>query len=130
MKLSAGIIGTVLFTAVATAAFVWMAKRPAVDGNAMSFGMPLQSAAVVEDAIAEDKAPVANEPKMEEVEPEKMEEVTSAPEAGTPEPSNADAPVEIKAEEPAPEATPTDSNESSVEPETMPTTDAPASPAS
>ncbi|MCF6190719.1 MAG: hypothetical protein L3J51_09575 [Cocleimonas sp.] len=125
MKLSAGTIGTLLFTAVATAVFVWMAKRPAVDGSAMNFGMPMQSTAVVEG-----NEPVLNEPKIEEVEPEKMEEATSAPENSTPEPTNTDVPAEIKTEESAPEAMPTDSNESPVEPETMPATDVPTSPAS
>ncbi len=128
MKLSAGTIGTLLFTAVATAAFVWMAQRTpdkSVDRNAMNFGMPIRSAAVVED-----KAPVSVEPKKEEVKPEKIEETTSAPETSTPEPTNTDAPAEIKTEESAPEAMPTDSTESPVEPETMPTTDVPTSPAS
>ena len=100
MKLSAGTIGTLLFTAVATAAFVWMAKRPAVDGSAMNFGMPIQSTAVVEGKAVEDAVPVSNEPNKEEVEPEKMEEATSAPEASAPEPANTDSPAETKTESP------------------------------
>ena len=123
MKLSAGTIGTILFTAVATAAFVWMAKRPVVEGSAMNFGMPMPLA-----TRAEDKAPAFNVPK--EVAPEKMEEATSAPETSAPEPtSNADAPAESKTEELAPEAMPTDSTESPVAPEAIPATDAAPSPA-
>ncbi len=57
MKLSAGTIGTLLFTAVAITAFVFMAKRPAVEGNAMNFGMPIQSTAVEEKV--EEKMPEA-----------------------------------------------------------------------
>ncbi len=48
MKLSAGTIGTVLFTAAGIAVFVLMAKRPAVDGSAMNFGMPISEASVEE----------------------------------------------------------------------------------
>lgn len=125
MKLSAGTIGTLLFAAVAITAFVWMAKRPAVEGNAMNFGMPMQSTTTVED-----KAPVSNEPKKEEVEPEKMEETTPAPEISAPESDNTDAPIEIKTEELSPDVMPTDPTESPVEPETMPASDAPVSPAS
>ena len=142
MKLSAGTVGTLLFTAVAIAAFVWMAKRPAVEGNAMIFGMPAQSTT----AKAEEKAPEVTAPEAEsapeapvapeapaapevkeQAEPEKAEIATpSAPippvnEASTEAPINTDSAVEeTKIEETAPEAIPTDS---------MPATDAPASPA-
>ncbi|KAG1707649.1 Octaprenyl diphosphate synthase [Nymphon striatum] len=39
MKLSSSSIGALLFTAIGTTAFAFMAKRPAVDATAMQFGM-------------------------------------------------------------------------------------------
>ena len=97
MKLSAGTIGTVLFTAAGIAVFVLMAKRPAVDGSAMNFGMPISEASVEEkmpeatmpeeaattttntetttSSTSEASAP--NMPATPEVEPVKTEETTS-----------------------------------------------------
>ncbi len=74
MKLSSNFIGAIIFTALAVVAFVWMAMRPAVEGNAMSFGMPVQS-----EVVAEVLETVPNpEIKTEEViEPEKTEEMNS-----------------------------------------------------
>ncbi len=92
MKLSAGTVATLLFTAVGTAAFVWMAKRPAVDITAMNFGMPIQTTASspekeqpekkAEEAVSEpekkteeaSKEPSASEEKAEPVEQPKTEE--------------------------------------------------------
>ncbi|MEE9310621.1 MAG: hypothetical protein V3U64_06330 [Cocleimonas sp.] len=67
MKLSSATIGTLLFTAVGLAAFVLMAKRPAVDGNAMNFGMPASSATSTADSKVDTavdvKTPEAVTPK-------------------------------------------------------------------
>ena len=99
MKLSTGTIGTLLFTAVATAAFVWMVKRPAVEGNAMIFGMPAQS------STAEEKMPAATSstPEVEtpvsevsEVEAKQVEETTAVPTTSN-EPAAPE--IEIKVEE-------------------------------
>ncbi len=43
MKLSANSLGIFVLTAITTTAFVWMAKRPPVEGYAIKFGMPLAS---------------------------------------------------------------------------------------
>ena len=43
MKLSSNSVGMLIFTALAIAVFVLMALRPAVDGNAMNFGVPLST---------------------------------------------------------------------------------------
>jgi len=43
MKLSANTLGIITFTAIATTAFAWMAKRPAIEGQIIQFGMPLQA---------------------------------------------------------------------------------------
>ena len=43
MKLSSNSVGMLIFTALAIAVFVFMALRPAVDGNAMNFGVPLST---------------------------------------------------------------------------------------
>ena len=91
MKLSAGTIGTVLFTAAGIAVFVLMAKRPAVDGGAMNFGMPLPS--VTEGTMPEtttapdttpattETTPTASTPEATapttEAEPVKVEEVAT-----------------------------------------------------
>jgi hypothetical protein len=40
MKLSSNLIGSLLVAAIGTAAFVYMAKRPAVEGNTVMFGAP------------------------------------------------------------------------------------------
>ncbi len=43
MKLSNNSIGMLIFIALATAVFVLMALRPAIDGNAMNLGVPMSS---------------------------------------------------------------------------------------
>ena len=73
MKLSAGTVGTLVFTALATTAFVWMAKRPPVDVTAMQFGMP--SMKTEEAKKAEGTAPQVVE--------DKKEAAAMAPEATT-----------------------------------------------
>ncbi len=45
MKLSSNLISILIFLAITTAVFIWMAMRPAVDGNAMIFGMPNSNSA-------------------------------------------------------------------------------------
>lgn len=40
MKITSNLIGTLLVAAIGTAAFVYMAKRPAVEGNTVLFGAP------------------------------------------------------------------------------------------
>lgn len=44
MKSSSNTFGLLIFVAIATTAFVYMAKRPPIDGNAISFGMPIKGA--------------------------------------------------------------------------------------
>lgn len=117
MKLSAGTIGTVLFTAAGIAVFVLMAKRPAIDGNAMNFGMPISPAVAEEKmpeattpeaastsaettatSMPEPEAATAEVPPTAEVEPVKAEETTTIP--ATSEPSMpASEDTETKAEE-------------------------------
>ena len=53
MKISTNTIGLLVFTAAATAAFVWMAMRPAVEGTAMSFGMSAQSTSTADTNTTE-----------------------------------------------------------------------------
>ncbi len=103
MKLSTGMIGTLLFTAVATAAFVWMAKRPVVDGNAIIFGMPASSA--VEKKMTEAAAPT-NAATMKtgtltsEVEPAaKAAEIEATPAASVELVTPASTEMDIKTEE-------------------------------
>jgi len=94
MKLSAGTIGTVLFTAAGIAVFVLMAKRDpeGVDKSAMNFGMPMSS------VVVEEKAPEATTPDAIPVSPETV--TTSMPEATAPEMPAATPEVEpVKAEE-------------------------------
>ncbi len=43
MKLSSNSVGMLIFTALAIAVFVFMALRPAVEGNAMNLGIPLNT---------------------------------------------------------------------------------------
>ncbi len=43
MKLSNNSIGMLIFIALATAVFVLMALRPAIDGNAMNLGVPMST---------------------------------------------------------------------------------------
>jgi len=49
MKLSANTLGIITFTAIATTAFAWMAKRPAIEGQIIQFGMPLQASDTTEN---------------------------------------------------------------------------------
>lgn len=82
MKLSSNSIGMLIFIALATAVFVLMVLRPAVDGNAMNLGMPMMGDKASTEMVAD--APAA-EAVVEKVE-EKMEEVAadeSATEAET-----------------------------------------------
>ncbi len=58
MKLSANTLGMLVFTAIATTAFVWMAKRPATNTKVMQFGMPLQSTTATKE---EDKPRLVDE---------------------------------------------------------------------
>lgn len=69
MKLSANTIGTLIFTAIATAAFVWMAKRPAVEATAINFGIPSQTTSAT-NSSAEPKVKEAqvDTPVVEEAE--------------------------------------------------------------
>ncbi|MEE9445683.1 MAG: hypothetical protein V3V19_08455, partial [Cocleimonas sp.] len=53
MKTSTGTIVLILFTVIATAAFVWMAKRPAADSNALVFGVPASGASSSSQASPE-----------------------------------------------------------------------------
>lgn len=95
MKLSSGTIGTVLFTAAGVAAFAWMALRPAVEGNAMNFGMPLATASSVEKTV-EEKMPEATVPTTEEAAMPVTTPETSMPSSTE---STTEATPEIKTEE-------------------------------
>jgi hypothetical protein len=114
MKLSAGTIGTVLFTVAGIAVFVLMAKRPVVDGGAMNFGMPLSSSSVKAETMPEvtttpDEAPATSTPEATaptesvtpEPEPVKTEEVIteSAISATTEEAMPASTDTETKVED-------------------------------
>jgi len=80
MKLSAGTIGTLAFTALATAAFVWMAKRPAVEISAMQFGMPTSKASGATPKVVETKKePEAAEATVTTEEKEKADTQASKP---------------------------------------------------
>ena len=43
MKTSSNTIGLLIFVIIATTAFVYMAKRPPIEGKAINFGMPIKS---------------------------------------------------------------------------------------
>lgn len=88
MKLSSNSIGTLIFLAIAVVIFVLMAKRPAVNGNALNLGVPMQ---------VESKTPVVEtqatpEPEAKTEDPAKTEEPTT--ETVTPEASDTTAPIE------------------------------------
>jgi len=57
MKLSSNTIGILVVTAIATAAFVWMAKRPAVEANVFALGMPVKQ----ENSTKEEKVTTVEE---------------------------------------------------------------------
>ena len=88
MKLSSNSIGTLIFLAIAVVVFVLMAKRPAVDGNALNLGMPMQVESKTETTVVE--IPAAPEPEAKAEEPAKTEEPTTE----TPEASETTAPVD------------------------------------
>ena len=113
MKLSSNSIGILIFTLLAAAVFFFMAKRPAVEGNVLNFGMPMQSQAsstppetptpkVEEDttSVATDNAePVKEEPKetvTEEIKSEKVKTESAEPV------ENTDPAQEEAKQEPAP----------------------------
>jgi len=79
MKLSANTIGTLIFTAIATAAFVWMAKRPAVEATAMNFGIPSQTTSAT-NSSAEPKVKEAqvDTPVVEETVEKIQEDISGA----------------------------------------------------
>ncbi len=52
MKPSNNSIGILIFTLLAAIAFFFMAKRPAVEGNALNFGMPIHTQATQTDSTA------------------------------------------------------------------------------
>ncbi len=122
MKLSKAMIGTLLFAAVGAAAFVWMVKRPAVDGNAMIFGMPTSSVATteekVEEKIPEATIPAANTSTTEASTPNTETEPTPVAEETTSVPATSDEPApsetEIKKEE-MPVTTTPESGETTLE---------------
>ena len=80
MKLSSNSIGTLIFLAIAVVIFVLMAKRPAVDGNALNLGMPMQvesKTTVVEMQAAPEPEAKTEEPTTETVTTEASD--TTAP---------------------------------------------------
>ena len=61
MKLSSNSLSMLIFAAIATALFVLMTLRPAVDGNAMNLGVPLSKESTMTttesvEIVVEDKA--------------------------------------------------------------------------
>lgn len=78
MKLSSNSISMLIFTALATAVFVLMALRPAVEGNAMNLGMPAGGESMA--------APASTEKAMSETtttETEAAPAMSKEPEAAT-----------------------------------------------
>lgn len=78
MKFSANTFGILAFTALATTAFVWMAKRPPVEGQLMQFGMPLKTTKVEKQEEAKEAPKLVDEKSTEEVEKVKADEPTGA----------------------------------------------------
>ncbi len=70
MKLSSNTVGILVIIGLATAAFVWMAKRPAIEGNALVLGMPStqEAAPVVTDVAKDAKAPATTTEPVTETE--------------------------------------------------------------
>lgn len=99
MKFSNNLIGALIFTILAVAVFVFMAMRPAVEGDAMIFGMPATNGNNTNDPVPAVTETI--ETKTVEVsEPEKKEEVdntTSAQEAPLTTPATLEAPATIPA---------------------------------
>ena len=58
MKLSSNSIGILIFTVLAAAIFFFMAKRPAVEGNALNFGMPMPVQTSSTSSATDEVAPV------------------------------------------------------------------------
>ena len=73
MKLSSNSIGMLIFFALATAVFVLMALRPAVDGNAMNLGIPM-TGEMTSTSMNTENAPT--EVVVEKIE-EKVEEIAT-----------------------------------------------------
>ena len=58
----------VVFTAIATTAFVWMTKRPHVESDIMQFGMPSTSSQAAQKTIeSTDKPQLLDEKPVEEL---------------------------------------------------------------
>lgn len=75
MKLSSNLISILIFIAITTAAFIWMAMRPAVEGNAMIFGMPNTSTTTVStESQSTEAEPVKAEVNMTETAPQSTDE--------------------------------------------------------
>ncbi|MEE9327578.1 MAG: hypothetical protein V3U71_09815 [Cocleimonas sp.] len=68
MKLSSNLIGSLLIAAIGTTAFVYMAKRPAVEGNTVIFGAPNQIGASTTSKVEEQEVPKQEETLVETTE--------------------------------------------------------------
>ena len=98
MKSKGNTFGIIVFTALATTAFVYMVQRPAIEAQITQFGMPAKAAATEE--------PKAAPELVEEKTPEKsmeVEKVEASPEATT-----ETKPEETSTEEKPKEATATE----------------------
>jgi outer membrane biosynthesis protein TonB len=100
MKFSNNLIGALIFTILAVAVFVFMAMRPAVEGDAMIFGMPATNGNNTNEPVPAVTETI--ETKTEEVsdEPVKKEEVdntASTQEAPLTTPATLEAPATIPA---------------------------------
>jgi len=97
MKLSSNTIGILVVTAIATAAFVWMAKRPAVEANIFALGMPVNQENKAKEETAttvEEAAPAV----MDKAPDTKAAEVTQAPQTTTAEENKTESKEEKQTE--------------------------------
>ena len=123
MKLSNNLIGALIFTILAVVVFVFMAMRPAVEGDAMIFGMPATNGNNTNEPVSAVTETI--ETKVEEVaEPIKKDEVES-----TSTPATTEAPVTTPAtsiEAPATIPAPTEAPVPNPVPTEAPATSLPA----
>jgi len=99
MKLSSSLISILVFIAITTAAFIWMAMRPAVEGNAMIFGMPNIATTTANTEPQSTKAePAKAEVNMPESAPQSAEDVKT-PDTDVPSQTNESEMTEKSVEE-------------------------------
>jgi flagellar biosynthesis GTPase FlhF len=104
MKPSTGTIGLLIFTAIATAAFVLMAKRPAVDSNALVFGMPKTAGT----SASSSTPPTTAEPKVEAAKEQVEDKPDTQSTAAEAEPKTEEVTAPATTPTPAESTTPSD----------------------